>query len=190
VSSRILRVCAALTVLGLLVAGGYAVYHAFNGPAQADIRPAPTANAPAKAVTGTAVLRARYFSLTYDNSYKTVTNISAQDPSAREQYRLSGGSNLQHIDAVISVRSLPHGGITEDSSYHLRSLQPDLYTLRTVAAEGGAELAIMTKQDGSEATAFVQHQSLEATLSVTTNRPDIQVGSEAEKLARAFQWAP
>jgi hypothetical protein len=129
-------------------------------------------------------LNGRYFALTYPAAFSSSTEVG--DATALEQYRFIGASPSA-ASLAVTIHPLPDGQLMNDSSYHLRSIEPDQYheTIVTVAA---GQAHIMSRVDGSESTAFLAHDDKLATIAVTAAQSSPNLQAQAIALAATFRW--
>lgn len=135
----------------------------------------------------TNTLTGKYFTLTYDGALDTVSNISQSDTTAHEVYRVARSDIRGRRIFVVTIKQLPAGGMSEESSYKLRRIKPDIYR------EGGmtiGDYAFVTfqKTDNTELTAFVVQGDKLAMLAYTLQAPDGDLESEARALFDDFRW--
>jgi hypothetical protein len=144
------------------------------------------ASKPAVPVETSQNLTGKHFTLAYNSTYKDVNNISDQDKSALEQYRLiakAGGT----VSAAVSVHPLPAGGLAEDSGYIYRVRHPDLYA-ETKEHHGTVDATIMRSTDGNEATAFIVRGPYLATISVTSANLTTTANDALVALLSNYSW--
>lgn len=145
-----------------------------DSPNQADQRRTNT-------ITG------KHFSLTYDATLDTVSNISQGDSTALEVYRIARSDIKGRRIFVMTIKQLPSGGMSEESSYKLRRTNPTVY--REGAMTIG-DLAFVTfqKSDNTELTGFVVQGDKLAMLAYTLQAPDGELETEARDLFDDFRW--
>lgn len=139
---------------------------------------------PATGKTNT--ITGKYFSLVYDAGLDTVSDISQSDTSAMEVYRVARSDTSGRRTFVITIKRLP-GGMSEESSYKLRRINPKDYR---ESSENIGDLAfvLFERTDGSEMTGFVSHGDYFAMLSYTLAAPSGDLGKEARALFAQFRW--
>lgn len=135
----------------------------------------------------TNTIKAKYFSLDYDAGLDTVSNISAGDKTALEVYRVARSDTSGRRTFVITIKSLPKGGMSEESSYKLRHINPDTYNENT-KEYGGQSFVVFDKKDGSESTAFIANGDKLAILAYTLATPNGDLEEESAELFSAFRW--
>lgn len=135
----------------------------------------------------TNTMTAKHFSLEYDASLDTVSDISQQDTSALEVYRVARSDTSGRRIFVITIKPLPAGGMSEESSYKLRHTNPGMYHEGAKTA-GNNSFVIFEKSDGSELTAFAAYDGKLAMLAYTLQAPEGSLHEEAEALLRNFHW--
>lgn len=133
------------------------------------------------------VITAKYFSLSYDATLDTVSDISEGDKNAFEVYRVARSDVTGRRTFVVTIKQLPPGGITEESSYKFRQINGDTYKESTEMI-GGTQFVIMEKIDGTELTAFAGRDGRLAVLAYTLATPDGDLRGEAFKLLAGFEW--
>lgn len=143
----------------------------------------PRAEDPAK----TNVITTKYFRLTYDAGLDTVSDISAGDSTALEVYRVARSDTTGRRTFVITIKPLPEGGMTEESSLKFRRINPQTYRQSTEVF-GQEEYIVMQKLDGSELTAFSARGGNLAMLAYTLDTPGADLRSEASELLDNFAW--
>lgn len=143
----------------------------------------PRAEGPAK----TNVITTKYFRLAYDAGLDTVSDISAGDKTALEVYRVARSDTSGRRTFVITIKPLPVGGMSEESSYKLRQINPGTYR-ESHEIFGGDTFTVMEKLDGSELTAFSSHGGRLAMLAYTLDTPGADLRAEAAELLGSFDW--
>jgi len=83
------------------------------------------------------------------------------------QQNLVKASTLGSLIIAIGISQLPPGGLSEDSSYKLRSQQPDRYQI-TSESIGGSNVQLANDSQTAAVAAFWVHGDKLATISVTT----------------------
>jgi len=165
--------------------GGWLAWRTLNGPTAAPVSQ-PSSAAATESTPVTHSLTGHYFAVRYPSEFTTVNEITSQDPNSLEQYRL-GATAHGVTTAVISIAKQPAAGLGDDSSYKLRKIQPDVYREST-ETYGTNQATVMTKQDGSETTAFIVKSPYLATIAVTSSSPVRSSADSLKGLAAAFQW--
>lgn len=135
----------------------------------------------------TNTMTAKHFSLTYDAALDTVSDISQQDTAAHEVYRIARSDVSGRRIFVITIKQLPAGGMSEESSYKLRRTNPTLYKEGAITA-GDNSFVTFEKTDSTELTAFAAYEGKLAMLAYTLQAPDGALHAEAEELLRNFRW--
>jgi len=135
----------------------------------------------------TNTITGKHFSLIYDAALDTVSNISQQDTAALEVYRVARSDVSGRRIFVITIKQLPIGGMSEESSYKLRRTNPSVY-LEGAKTAGDNSFVTFEKADGSELTAFATHDNKLAMLAYTLQAPDGNLAGEAEALLANFRW--
>lgn len=143
-------------------------------------------NAAETAKTNT-IITGKHFRLTYDSSLDTVSNISQQDSTALEVYRLARSDERGRRILVVTIKPLPQGGMSEESSYKFRHINPDTYR---EGAETHGDIAFVTfeKADGSEKVAFATFDGKLAMLAYTLQAPGGDLHREMGALLAEFKW--
>lgn len=159
-----------------------------NRPANGNITKPSLSDEPiAQDTTGNNVITTKYFNLTYDGKLDTVSNITSDDDSALEVYRIARSDVEGRRIFVVTIKNLPEGGVSEESSYKLRSINPDEYS-ETTKNVGDNSYIIMKKLDNTEITAFSVNNDKMAMLAYTIDAPQADIDDEADKLLYAFSW--
>lgn len=159
-----------------------------NRPANGTIiQPSLSDDPIAQDTSGDNVITTKFFNLTYDGKLDTVSNISSGDNTSLEVYRLARSDVEGRRNFVITIKNLPPGGVSEESSYKLRSINPDQYE-ETTRNVGDNSFIIMKKLDNTEITAFSVNNDKLAMLSYTVDAPQANIDDEAAKLLYAFSW--
>ncbi len=135
----------------------------------------------------TNTITAKHFSLAYDASLDTVSDISQHDGTALEVYRVARSDTSGRRIFVITIKPLPPGGMSEESSYKFRQTNPSLY-LAGAKTAGDNSFVTFEKTDGSELTAFASYDGKLAMLAYTLQAPDGNLADEAGELLRNFRW--
>ncbi len=135
----------------------------------------------------TNTITAKHFSLIYDASLDTVSDISQQDTTALEVYRVARSDVTGRRIFVITIKDLPAGGMSEESSYKFRHTSPALYHEGAVTA-GNNSFVTFEKADGSELTAFATYDGKLAMLAYTLQAPEGDLNAEAKALLADFHW--
>lgn len=135
----------------------------------------------------TNTITAKHFSLIYDASLDTVSDISQQDATALEVYRIARSDTKGRRIFVITIKQLPAGGMSEESSYKFRRTNPELYKEGSRTA-GDNSYATFEKSDGSELTAFLTRGDKLAMLAYTLQAPEGDLHTETEELLSNFRW--
>lgn len=135
----------------------------------------------------TNMITAKHFSLEYDASLDTVSDISQQNSPALEVYRVARSDTSGRRIFVITIKPLPQGGMSEESSHKLRRTKPDIY-IEGAKTAGENSFVTFTKIDNSELTAFATHDGKLAMLAYTLEAPDGDLLREAGELLANFRW--
>lgn len=135
----------------------------------------------------TNTMTAKHFSLEYDASLDTVSDISQQDTAALEVYRVARSDTSGRRIFVITIKQLPTGGMSEESSYKLRRTNPSMYREGSKTA-GDNSFVTFEKTDGTELTAFAASNGKLAMLAYTLQAPGGDLHKEAEELLSNFRW--
>ena len=144
------------------------------------------ANIQEEPVKKLATIQGRYFTLDYENTFNTLSDISLQDPNALEAYRLTQSDGAMITNVVVNIKKLPPGGLGEDSNYHMRLVRPAEYT-QSKETFGRNAVTFMQKIDQTELVGFMVNGDKLATLALTSTRPSGMEGA-AKNLLRYFQW--
>lgn len=136
----------------------------------------------------TNTITGKHFSLTYDATLDTVSNISQQDTTALEVYRVARSDVDGRRIFVITIKPLPAGGMSEESSYKFRHINPDKYK-EGAATHGDIPFVTFEKTDGGELVAFAAHDGKLAMLAYTLQAPGGDLHAESAELFAAFRWA-
>lgn len=163
-------------------------YNFMNRPSTGTIiKPSLSDSPRVEADAETNTITGKHFSLVYDAGLDTVSNISAGDKTALEVYRVARSDVSGRRTFVVTIKSLPDGGMSEESSYKLRHISPGTYSEST-AEYGGQSFVVFEKSDKSELTAFSSHNGKLAMLSYTLEAPDGDLAKEAGELLNSFKW--
>lgn len=135
----------------------------------------------------TNTITGKHFSLDYDAALDTVSNISAGDSTALEVYRVARSDIRGRRIFVITIKHLPSGGMSEESSYKLRRINPEVYREGSMTV-GDYAMVTFQKSDNTELTAFVVQGDKLAMLAYTLQAPDGDLESEARALFDDFRW--
>lgn len=135
----------------------------------------------------TNTITGKHFSLTYDASLDTVSNISQGDTTALEVYRLARSDINGRRIFVVTIKQLPRGGMSEESSYKLRRVNPAVYQEGAMTV-GDYAFVTFKKVDNTELAGFVVQGDKLAMLAYTLQAPDGDLESEARDLFDDFKW--
>lgn len=135
----------------------------------------------------TNTITGKHFSLTYNAALDTVSNISQQDTTALEVYRVARSDVDGRRIFVITIKPLPPGGMSEESSYKFRHINPDKYK-EGAATHGDIPFVTFEKADGSEVVAFAAHQDKLVMMAYTLQAPGGNLQTESAELFAAFKW--
>ncbi len=155
-------------------------------PSIGTVRPA-AATTETKAAEKPSTITARFFTLVYDGSMDSVTDISGGDGTALEVYRIARSDVTGRRTVVITIKQRPPDGLVGESSYRIRQNQPDLYAEKTVTF-GEMSFITMEKSDGSELTGFTTYNDKLAMVSYTLASPNADLRTEATALLNQFRW--
>lgn len=159
-----------------------------NRPANGTIvKPSMSDEPIAQDSTGNNEITTKYFNLKYNASLDTVSNISSDDQTSLEVYRLARQDASGRRNFVVTVKNLPPGGMSEESSYKLRSINPGAYR-ETTKNEGRNSFVIMKKTDNKEITAFSVNNDKLAMLAYTVEAPGADIDEEMSALLKSFDW--
>lgn len=159
-----------------------------NRPSTATIiKPTLGDNPLPEAPTGTNTITARHFQLAYDAGLDTVSNISSDDRTALEVYRVARSDTAGRRTFVITIKNLPPGGMGEESSFKLRLSQPGNYR-QSSQTVGSLSYVLFEKTDGTEITAFTSDAGRLAMLAYTLQAPDGDLHAEMTRLLGQFGW--
>lgn len=160
----------------------------FNRPSTATIIKPSLGDEPVQNVsTKTNTITTKYFQLVYDAGLDTVSNITSDNKSALEVYRVARSDTTGRRTFVVTIKNLPEGGMSEESSYKLRHIDPGQYR-ESAQTIGTIPFVLYEKLDGSELTAFAVNGKQLAMLAYTLNAPDGKLYEEAIKLIGNFSW--
>lgn len=174
------------SLIGMIIFSIASIF--FNQPSTGTIIKSTLEDSPrAVDVAKTNVITTKYFQLTYDAGLDTVSDISAQDQTALEVYRVARSDTTGRRTFVITVKKLPPGGLAEESSYKLRQINPATYR-ESNETLGELPFVVMEKLDGTELTAFTAGDGKFAMLAYTLAVPDTKVRDEAAELLEQFRW--
>lgn len=130
-------------------------------------------------------LNGQKVTLQYNKQY-AVRVLQPQSSNDVENYMLIADTVYDKRLAV-SISQLPTGKLTDNSSYNLRFVHPELYTEHTEAVTAGSAMVFVNNQ-GGEQTAFIMHRGLVATLAFTTTGAEDQLTPEVNQLLASFRW--
>lgn len=160
----------------------------FNKPATGKIlNPSLSDNPVSQPVTGQNVITTKYFSLNYDAGLDTVSNISSDDNTSLEAYRLARSDVNGRRKLVVTIKDLPDGGLSEESSYKFRSINPQQYR-ESSKNYGDNSFVLVEKLDGTELTAFSVSGDKLAMLAYTVDVPGTNVTADSADLISSFKW--
>ena len=175
---RIALVATSLLIMLIITA----IWFVFSQPSTGKIvtsKTGSTINTTTQSSTNT--LTATHFSLEYDTQLDTLSDVSSQNPSYLEAYRLAGGQR------TLSVMIRSGTKIDEESAYRLRQEQDKLYREST-ASYGGQDYILMKKSDSSEIVAFVASKDKYVVVAFTSHDPLGNVNREMEAILTSFRW--
>ncbi|HUC20945.1 MAG TPA: hypothetical protein VMR98_05660, partial [Candidatus Polarisedimenticolaceae bacterium] len=165
-------IAAFVAVVGILVA----VYFLFlaNSSVKGVVKPVRIReNTDIKARPKLLALRGQNFSMSYDPVYAS-QSTSVRTTNTLEAYTYVA-STVYDKRMAVAIQKLPSGGLTEESSYKMRTLYPDKYAERKAKLSDGSAAVIMSKKttgEDKEAVLFVTHNELLATIAVVVNGGD------------------
>lgn len=151
------------------------------------VRPSLEDSPRAKEVAKTNTITAKHFKLVYDAGLDTVSNISEGDKTALEVYRVARSDTTGRRTFVITIKPLPAGGMSEESSYKLRRINPATYLEGSIQSAGQSYVTF-EKADKTELTAFAAHKDKLAVLAYTLDTPEGDLHKEAGALLDTFSW--
>jgi hypothetical protein len=126
-----------------------------------------------------------YFSLTLPAGFTPQANSAT--PAGLLFYEMSLKHSLDGTLIVsITVKNLPPGGVSGDSSFETRVVQPTQYQASSISVAGDM-IAVSSATVNDGVVAFWPHKSYEATISVTTGLGDGGSGSQSDELATIKQ---
>ncbi len=159
-----------------------------NRPSTATIvKPSLEDRPTAEKASKTNTITAKHFSLTYDAGLDTVSDISQGDQTALEVYRVARSNVTGRRTFVVTIKNLPSGGMSEESSYRLRQINPGMYR-ESNETFGDKPFVVTEKLDGTELTAFSVHGNKLAMLAYTLATPEADLRKEAAELLGNFRW--
>ena len=103
--------------------------------------------------SGTTTLTGKHFTLEYNTELNVVTDISGQDRNALEAFRLARSTVEDRRILIVTIKDLETGGLSEDSAYKIRTIQPDTYK-ETTEVINGITFKMMSRTDNEEVVAF------------------------------------
>ncbi|MDB5176267.1 MAG: hypothetical protein JWM81_1125 [Candidatus Saccharibacteria bacterium] len=109
----------------------------------------------------------QYFSLTLPAGYHVQENSVITTASTLYTLNLTKPGAMGTLLVAISIKPLPPGGITEDTSYAMRSSQPEKYMLSTATIAGRPAPISSDRQSGA-VTAFFSSDRYLATVSMSS----------------------
>lgn len=175
-----------LSFIGMLIFSLATIF--MNKPSTATIIKPSLGDEPAPAETAkTNTITTKYFQLVYDAGLDTVSNISSDDSTALEVYRVARSDTTGRRIFVIVIKDLPAGGAGEESSYKFRHIHPETYR-ESSQMIGQVQFVLFEKLDGSELTAFAVRGGQMAMLTYSLQTPDGKLYDEAVKLLDNFSW--
>lgn len=182
------KLAAAVCVVAFLLAASWLGYKFAFGAATGTIKEATTVrNESEKPVAKPLTLQGRNFTLEYSSDYSSITDTSQQDHNALEAYRLNNSSGMLSTKAVIVVKKLAAGGLSEESSYRMRSQQADVYTETSLPGKAG-KFTVMRRLDNTEAVGFgINHGKL-VTIAITSARASEETLKALQALIQTFEW--
>lgn len=177
---------AVATLVGLSIVG----YKIAFAPVNGTISPHPivsraTPERPVNKITNT--LQGKHFVLEYSNVFRSMSDTAPQDRNAIEAYRLTDNQGGTTVTAVVNIKFVNKGGLTEESAYHMRKLQPDLYTEGSEQI-GTTSFVVMKKRDASEVVGFSLHKDMLVTIAVSSSRGTQSTDETAATIMKKFQW--
>lgn len=141
-----------------------------------------------ESVNVTNTITGKYFKLKYDSNLDTVSNISEGNNTALEVYRVARSDAAGRRTFVITIKTIPSGGVGEESSFKLREINPQDYT-RSSETIGELDYIIFEKKNGAEITAFVTDGGERfAILAYTVSSPGVSARTETMALFSNFSW--
>jgi hypothetical protein len=166
---KVVSIIVALTAVALVL------YFVFLGGSSVKGKvTAPHPDSNSQTLSQQLTLKGQYFSMQYPHEF---VNNSTQHPQVGplEQYVLTS-SAFEGKQMAIAITKDP-GDLHENSGYNYRAAYSSLYTPKTMKIVGGSA-TIMTKNDGSEQTAFIQNGTYLATIAITyTGQTGTDLGS-------------
>ena len=136
--------------------------------------------------TGVSTLNGTYFTLEYRTSLNSVSEISSQDANALEAYRIARSALEDRRILIVTIKKLPAGGITEESSYKLRQLDPALYK-PTAETIDDMTFNVMSRTDNQEVVAFTARDGKLAVIAYSAGASD-SIYHDAVETIKSFRW--
>lgn len=133
-----------------------------------------------------------YFQLALPTGYRVQAG-NAETPGILYTQTLIKPANFGSLIVVIAVKAMPEGGLSEDSSYRLRSQQTTRYKLSSQTL-AGESVQIANDSQAAAVVAFWPHSGYLATISVTSGISDPGADDNADQVAAlrtllaAWQW--
>lgn len=115
---------------------------------------------------GSTDIKTNYFELALPTGYRT-QSTSTSVPGLLYQQTLIKSSTMGSVVVNISVKTLPEGGLSGDSSYQLRVKNPARYTMSSESVNGQQVVLASDAQAGA-ITAFMARGSYLATVSASS----------------------
>lgn len=181
------RLVLGLVLLALLAVAVSLVVRFLNAPAttlpEAKL-PEIDTSAGAEAVRE---LKGQYFSLVYSSTLDTASNISGNDRTSYELYRLSSTKPTSRRTLVVTIKPLPPDGLEGESSYLLRKRKSSEYTERHLTANN-LDFTIFENAAANEQVAFITGENALAMLAYTVFSPGADQIAEFDDLLQGFSW--
>jgi hypothetical protein len=135
---------------------------------------------------GVTTLKGMYFTMEYQASLNSVTDITSQDVNAIEAFRIARSSVEDRRIMIVTIKHLPQGGIEEESAYKFRSIQPATYKA-TTETFNAMTIKMMSRSDNSEVVAFIAYKDKLAVIAYTAGASDT-VYQDALEAIKTFVW--
>ncbi len=178
----------ALIVLAGLGYSVWRIYQYFQMPVAATISPQSVlATTQENPKPKDATLKGKKFTMQYSSELSSMSETSAQNPGVIEQYQLMTQNPTGNDFLVVSIKTMPVGGLAGDSAYKLRASKTNDYTITTEQIDD-SEVIFMESKTAPEIVALTGGNGMIATVAYRTGRAGVDVTAETKKLMQSFQW--
>jgi hypothetical protein len=186
----IVRLLVTLFVLALLVGAGFVAYQMLIGPSEGTIAANIPDKNPQPAAPELEQFEGTYFTFAYPNSY-TIQPVTKDDTHNLETHTFIA-AGLKHKILTLTVTNLPSGKLEDDTSYYMRSLHPETYTMKPQVIQGDKVVVARSTQDYQQA-AFWPHVTKDGgkllTFSISTVTLDSNnTDQEYQKMLESVRW--